>query len=72
MRLTGSAAETYVGELGDAGVVASDEKLIARIRADLAAAGVEETLPDIQTQMERCAATARAEQCVAEASDRER
>lgn len=72
MRLTGAAAETYIRAIGEAGVVAADEELVARVHADLAAAGVEETLPVLRSQMERFAATARAEQRVGEALDRDR
>jgi hypothetical protein len=69
MRLTGETASDYVASFTESAVVTSDEALIARLQADLRSAGVEETLPALRQEMERCAATARAEQRVGLALD---
>lgn len=62
MGLTGPAADGYVAAFTACAVVASDETLIARLRGDLAAAGIGVTLRHLRTEMSRCAALARAEQ----------
>ncbi|ACA17292.1 protein of unknown function DUF1476 [Methylobacterium sp. 4-46] len=72
MGLTGTLAEKYISGFCDAAVVASDEDLIGRFRADLAMAGIEETLPGLRTRLERCAATARAERRMGETLERAR
>jgi hypothetical protein len=60
MRLTGRAAEGYVTAFIEHGVVTGDEALIAKLQADLNAAGVDESLPALRQEMDRCTALARA------------
>ncbi|MGW9822388.1 hypothetical protein ACUXK4_004983 [Methylorubrum extorquens] len=69
MRLHGEAARRYAGDFTDRGVLTADEPLLAELHADLKAASVEETLPALRREMERCAALARAEQRVGLALD---
>ncbi|WP_342108689.1 DUF1476 domain-containing protein [Methylobacterium sp. SI9] len=69
MALSGPAAEAYVTAFTDCAVVADDEAVIARLQSDLAAAGIGATLPHLRTEMERCAAVARAERRVGVALD---
>jgi hypothetical protein len=64
MRLTQDAAAGYVASITEDGAVASDEALLARLQADLRACGIEETLPALRREMERCLALVRAEQRV--------
>lgn len=61
MHLSGQAAETYVSAFTESAVVTDDDALIERLLADLKSAGVETASPRLQTEMERCAALARAE-----------
>ena len=58
MGLTGEAASSYVEAFTDAGMLAGDPDLAARLQADLQAAGVETSLPALHAEMERCAAAA--------------
>ena len=69
MNLTGQAAEGYVTSLTECAVVTDDETLIARVRSDLRAAGIDATIPRLRTEMERCAALAQAERRVGVALD---
>ncbi|KQO89653.1 hypothetical protein ASF36_22540 [Methylobacterium sp. Leaf90] len=69
MRLHGDAAQRFVEDFTDRGVLTADERLLAELHADLVSAGVEETLPALRSEMERCAALARAEQRVGLALD---
>ncbi|ACA17975.1 protein of unknown function DUF1476 [Methylobacterium sp. 4-46] len=69
MRLDGATAESYVAAFVGGSVLATDEEVLARLQADLAAAGAAEALPGLRAQLERCAATARAELIVGEAVD---
>ena len=69
MRLEEEAAARFVEDFTDRGVLTADEPLIAELRADLKAAGIDETLPALRKEMERCAALARAEQRVGLALD---
>ena len=69
MRLEEEAAARFVEDFTDRGVLTADEPLIAELRADLQAAGIDETLPALRKEMERCAALARAEQRVGLALD---
>jgi hypothetical protein len=61
MRLTGDAASGYVTSFAEEAVVVDDEALLARLQADLRVWGVEETLPDLRREMERCIALVDAE-----------
>ncbi|GJD90410.1 hypothetical protein BHAOGJBA_3949 [Methylobacterium hispanicum] len=61
MRLGAEAADRFVETFTDAGVVTGDGPLLSRLQADLRAAGVEETLPALRRELDRCAALARAE-----------
>jgi hypothetical protein len=56
MRLSGRDAEDYVAGFIDAGVVIGDEALLAKLLADLTAAGIAASLPDLRLEMDRCAA----------------
>lgn len=60
MRLTGQAAEGYITAFVEHGVVTGDEALIAKLQADLKAAGIDESLPTLHQEMAGCAARARA------------
>ena len=55
MGLTGSAASGYVEAFTDAGMLAKDPDIAARLQADLQAAGVAASLPALRAEMERCA-----------------
>ncbi|MGH1570405.1 DUF1476 domain-containing protein [Methylobacterium sp. P31] len=59
MGLTGQAAEGYVTAFIEHGVVTGDEALIAKLQADLKAAGADEPLPSLRQEMDRCAALSR-------------
>ncbi|WP_419951708.1 DUF1476 domain-containing protein [Methylobacterium sp.] len=69
MRLTGDAASGYITSFAEEAIVASDEALLARLQADLRARDIDETLPNLRTEMERCIALVRAEQRVGLALD---
>jgi hypothetical protein len=69
MRLHGDAAQRFIDDFSDRAVLMDDEPLLAEFHADLKAAGLEETLPALRKEMERCAALARAEQRVGLALD---
>lgn len=69
MRLTGEAASGYVTSFTENAVVASDEALLVRLQVDLRASGIEEPLPSLHREMERCVALARREQRVGFALD---
>lgn len=69
MRLHEEAARRFGGTITDRGVLTADEPLLAERHADLKTADVEETLPAMRKEMERCAALARAEQRVGLALD---
>ncbi len=56
MGLAGRAAAAYVEAFTDAGMLARDADLAARLRADLQGAGIEASLPELQAEMERAAA----------------
>jgi hypothetical protein len=60
MRLTGQAAEGYITAFVEHGVVTGDEALIAKLQADLKAAGIDESLSTLHQEMAGCAARARA------------
>ncbi|WP_076729796.1 ATPase inhibitor subunit zeta [Methylobacterium radiotolerans] len=69
MRLSGQASETYVSTFTESAIVTDDDALIERLMADLRSAGIETAGPRLRTEMERCAALARAEQRVGVALD---
>ncbi|MBE7197759.1 MAG: DUF1476 domain-containing protein [Parafilimonas terrae] len=69
MRLTGTTAEGYVTAFTEWAVVTDDETLIARLRSDLKAAGIETTAARLRTEMGRCTALAQAERRVGVALD---
>lgn len=69
MQLHGDAAQSFVEDFTERGVLTADEPLLAELHADLKKAGVEETLPALRKELERCAALARAEQRVGLALD---
>jgi hypothetical protein len=61
MRLTGDAASGYVTSFTEEAVVANDEALLARLEADFRACGIDEPLPSLRRELERCIALVRAE-----------
>ncbi|MGH1590364.1 ATPase inhibitor subunit zeta [Methylobacterium phyllosphaerae] len=72
MRLPEQAAERFVEAFTDRGVLTADGPLVAELQADLKAAGIEATLPDLHAEMARCAAVAGAELRVGVALDQSR
>ncbi|KQU19027.1 hypothetical protein ASG63_07705 [Methylobacterium sp. Leaf94] len=69
MHLTGDAASAYVTSFAEEAVVSDDDALLARLRADLRACGIDEPLANLRREMERCIAFVRAEQRVGLALD---
>lgn len=69
MNRTGDAAESYVTSFTESAVVTRDEELLARLHADLRDAGIDETLPVLRKEMERCAVLAQADRRVGLALD---
>ncbi len=69
MPLTGEAASGYVSSFTESGVVTDDEALLARLQENLRACGIEESLPALRREMDRCVALVRAEQRVGRAPD---
>lgn len=69
MRLEKDAAGRFIESFTDRGVLTADEPLLEMLRADLRAAGVDETLPSLRREMEECAALARATERVGVALD---
>jgi hypothetical protein len=61
MRLTGAAASGYVTSFAEEAVVVGDEAPLTRLQADLRACAIEESLPDLRKEMERCTALVDAE-----------
>lgn len=59
MMLTGPAAEGYVASFTECAVVTDDGTLIARLRSDLGAVGIEMTPAALRGELERCAMLAR-------------
>ena len=61
MRLNGDAASGYVTSFTEDAVVTSDEALLSRLQADLSACSIDEPLPSLHLEMERCIALVHAE-----------
>lgn len=69
MHLAGKVAEGYVTSVTETAVLTHDDELLARLHADLKAAGIDATLPCLRKEMVRCAALAQAERRVGIALD---